>query len=1109
MRWSLDRTPPAWAQAPELDADQQLVRSHRAGPLLVLAGPGTGKTTTIVESVITRLTDPQNPVRPDEVLVLTFGRRAAGELRTRITARAGGGAVPLIATFHSFAYALMRQFADPEVFRTPPRLLSGPEQQARIRELLAGSVQQGSVPWPAELGEALPTRGFAEEVRALIARVRGLGLEPADLQWLGEREGDTTWRSVGQFADDYLEVSDAENVLDYTEVMLRAVLVAEQHPDIRSRYRAVFVDEYQDTDPIQVRLLQALVTAQTSLVVVGDPDQAIYSFRGADVGGLLRFRSDFATPDGGEVPVVVLGQTRRFGPVIRAAASAVIGSRAPHGLRSEHIHRLRGPQCDPTSPPGSVEAVLCDDERVQADFIADVLRRAVLEQPETEVPLAWSDMAVLVRSGTLQIPALRRALVAAGVPVEVAGDELPLAREPAVIPLLMAADVVANQRALTPEVAESLLTSPLGGVDAADLRRMVRTLRRRERDERIREAAVLGIPPERPRSSVDVLVDLLADPLTVDAIDPGALDDAVRGTRRLARLLQAARELLDQGASPADVLWMLFSGTPWPRRLEQAALSVGRASRRANADLDAIVALFDEAERAVARHDRFVGLANFIDELQSQEIPASGLRESPLRNDAVRLLTAHRSKGLEWRLVVVAGVQEETWPDVRRRSSLLNAETLTCDSAGYPDVSEPPTLTELLAEERRLFYVACTRARERLIVTAVSSPDDEAGAQPSRFLSDLAVPVRQVGRSAAAVSDSVTARALTLEALVADLRSVLNDGTAPTPVREAAAQRLALLADWRTADGAIVAPAADPARWWGLLDRTDPAVPMLDPERPVPLSGSSLTAIDTCPLRWFLEHEARARSQTSTAMGFGTLVHAVADLVAREEVEADLEVLDGLLGRVWSQLGFEAPWYSRIERANAREALTRFLHWHGARQGVLLGSEVSFATPLTVRGAHGDVAVVLRGSMDVVEIRVDGEVVRVHVADLKTGGTVAAGDVPHHLQLGVYQAAVAHGAVTDQLSAGELSALAVESGGSSIVSLRDDAAKGAGGPKVYEQAAISFDGDEPAWIEQPLATAGQLLRDEQFWATPGTQCASCAMRWQCPAHDSGQAVVGQ
>ena len=136
----LDRTPPRAVTAPVLDAAQHVVVDHVGGPLLVLAGPGTGKTTTVVESVVARLAPGPAQLAPEQVLVLTFGRRAAAELRDRVVARLGGGVVPQVATFHSFAYGLVRQGQDPEQFAEPLRLLSGPEQEARLRELLEHGV---------------------------------------------------------------------------------------------------------------------------------------------------------------------------------------------------------------------------------------------------------------------------------------------------------------------------------------------------------------------------------------------------------------------------------------------------------------------------------------------------------------------------------------------------------------------------------------------------------------------------------------------------------------------------------------------------------------------------------------------------------------------------------------------------------------------------------------------------------------------------------------------------------------------------------------------------------------------------------------------------------
>ena len=152
VRARLDLSPLPRAHAPELDARQQAVVDHRDGPLLVLAGPGTGKTTTIVESVVGRLDAGQSA---EEILVLTFGRRAAGEVRDRIAGRIGGGLLPTVSTFHSFAYGLVRVHAGAEQYADPPRLLSGAEEDQRIRELIMGSLEDGTIAWPQELQEAI------------------------------------------------------------------------------------------------------------------------------------------------------------------------------------------------------------------------------------------------------------------------------------------------------------------------------------------------------------------------------------------------------------------------------------------------------------------------------------------------------------------------------------------------------------------------------------------------------------------------------------------------------------------------------------------------------------------------------------------------------------------------------------------------------------------------------------------------------------------------------------------------------------------------------------------------------------------------------------------
>ena len=200
---------------------------------------------------------------------------------------------------------------------------------------------------------------------------------------------------------------------------------------------------------------------------------------------------------------------------------------------------------------------------------------------------------------------------------------------------------------------------------------------------------------------------------------------------------------LGDGASAEQVLWTLWSGTSWGERLRSASLRGGQAARLAHRDLDALCALFETAARSEEQRDH-TSVATFLATLTAQEIPADTLAERGVRGESVRLLTAHRAKGQEWRLVVVAHVQEGSWPDLRRRDSLLGADRIAPVAQG--GLLPPLTRSAMLAEERRLFYVAVTRPRQRLVVTAVKSPDDD-GEQPSRFLDELGHDVHhRIGR---------------------------------------------------------------------------------------------------------------------------------------------------------------------------------------------------------------------------------------------------------------------------------------------------------------------------------------------------------------------------
>jgi len=1041
-------TPPA----PLLDDRQQQVVDHASGPLLVLAGPGTGKTTTLVEAVVARV---EAGAAPDDVLVLTFSRKAADELRERIATRLGRTVVePAAYTFHGFCHAIVRGYA-PLPSGQPPRLLSGAEREVRIRELLKGNAAgEGQTRWPRELAPALALRGFAREVADLLDRARERGLDGPGLVSLGQQADNPAWTAAGQFLDEYLTVLEAREELDYAGLVAQAThLLDGGAAELRTRFSGVYVDEYQDTDPTQERLLHRLAGDGRQLVVVGDPDQSIYGFRGADVNNIIEFPKRFPQRDGSPADVISLGTCRRMGPEL-LEVSRQLARRIPLGAltRERDKHRglvAAGPAADPeaSSPPAQIR--LYPTVAEEATAIADVLRRAHLVDG-----MPWDEMAVLVRSGVRSIAVLRRALAAAGVPVSVAADEVPLARDPAVAPLLGALRVVAARdwSALSADLARVLLLSPLGGATPTMLRALGRRLRALDRAD-----------GKQPQPSAVLVRDAVADDRDLVLVEDWIAEPA----RRLSRLLTEARRLVAEKATPEEVLWTLWNGSGWGRRLAGAAAAPGAAGRAADRDLDAVVALFEAAARLEDRRPR-AGVSALLEEIEAQEIPAAALEEKAASGGAVRLLTAHRSKGLEWDLVVVAGVQDGVWPDLRRRGSLLQSDAVDAEKP-RPE----PTPGLLLAEERRLFYVAVTRARRRLVVTAVSGVDDESD-RPSRFLDELGLDVPQTYLAGTGL--------LAAGSLVARLRRALVEDNVPDADRDIASRLLAAIASAIDEADLPLVPAAHPDRWWGVVDPSAGAAPVRPPDRRLTLSGSRVAGFERCPRQWFLDHEAHAQGVSTSSQGFGSVVHALAEAVALGTVEPDVDVLMAQLDTVWHSLPFDAQWQRDRERDAARELLARFLRWHRANTREFVGAEVAFSVE------YGD-DVMLRGRADRLERNDAGQLV---VVDLKTSKYPPKDkDLPTEPQLGFYQLAVREGAFSDVAPG--------DPGGAELVQLRKEVR---GAVKVQPQPALDTE-----WVDELVGGVARDIRSETFPARPNDMCDRCAYRTSCPAVDAGRQVI--
>jgi superfamily I DNA/RNA helicase/RecB family exonuclease len=1052
----------------QLDPAQHAVVDHVSGPLLVLGGPGTGKTTAMVEAVAARVAQ---GMPPDQILVLTFGRKAANALRDRIEARlgrsAGSGstmAEPVVRTFPAYAFGLLR-LAAAERGEPAPRLLTGPEQDAVIRDLLAEP--DAAQRWPAGLRQAVKTRAFAAELRDLLLRAAERGIGPRMLADLGRAHQRPDWIAAADFLAEYVEVLSLRDAgtrdsvaYDQAELVRSAAALLVDEPDLlaaeRERCRFVYVDELADTDPAQIDLLGLVAGGGGPVVGFADPDSSTFAFRGADPTGVRDFTERFPTAAGEQAPQIVLPNGYRSAPELVVATRRVAAR-----LRGPVRHRTITPAVD---RPGELEVVTLRSATSESAYVAERLREAHLRDG---VP--WSRMAVIVRSLQHHHAALRRALTQAGVPVTTGAEDTALATQPAIAPLLLLLRCAFGESTLDEETAVTLLHSPLGGADPFSERRLRQGLR-----------DIAGAVGDH-RPSGELLVEALLDEAELATID----DRWAKPARAIAGLMATARRAAaNPSATAEDVLWRVWRASGLAERWAGLSARGGRRGATADRDLDAVMVLFDAAARFT---DRLPGsrIEAFLDHLLDQQLPADTLAATADRGEAVRILTAHAAKGLEWDVVAVAGVQEGAWPDLRLRGSVLGSELLVDVAAGraaQPREAAAAQVTALLDEERRLFYVAVTRARQRLLVTAVDPSTTGSGGeeQPSRFLAELgepaaAMPAETESDVEPGIPRGVLRRPLTLPALVAELRTTVTDADAPPAARTAAAHQLA-----RLAAGGVAG--ADPDEWWGLRPLSDDG-PLVGPDEYVRVSPSTVEGVLRCGLRWLLERNGGS-NPPSAKQGIGNLVHAAAMLV---DERLDEEAVRGYVRERLDQIELPALWLATREHDRAEKMVDKLLGWlaGNTREQVAIEREFDQQLPRT-----GDALVRLRGRVDRLERDEQGRLV---VVDLKTGaGAPSAEDAAEHPQLAAYQVAVESGAFPE----GHVS------GGAEIVAVGTSHAKAA----VRVQPPLS-EVDDPGWAAELVNQAAEAMAASTFRAVLNDSCPYCAVSTACPISGKGRQVT--
>ncbi len=942
----------------EPDPAQRRAIDHEGSPLLVVAGPGSGKTRVIVERAASMI---GGGAKPSEILCLTFSDRAAREMAERLRDKGIEASEMDICTFHAFC----RQVLEDNVLESGIDASSG--IVGRAEQVVWGinnidgcgleHVKIGQDPARAVESIMEGIGGFKKELIGPDRLEAYLGEDECRDAPGDERDGLDALADLCRVYRRYQQYQRKHSLIDFDDMVAESIRLLASNGALRKRYqgryRHVFVDEFQDNNYSQIMLVKA-IARDGNVTAVGDDDQGIYHFQGARHTNFRDFEDHFK----GTTTVKLERNYRSTKNIVRLANSC-IGKQEGRPEKRLYSENEDGEKA---------MVAKCADEHAEAEFVAGTIREMAGEPAGGKGggrPLAWGDFAVLTRRRE-DGKKFADALAGAGIPAEFTG-------EPGAPQSPIMRDLLANLRiAQSPSTAGAEIVRLLKnqGVPDADIARICHAARGRAR---------------REQSGVDFVLETLRG---APGLGVAHGEDVAEVARHVGRL-EGAANAHGLGEFVHEVV-MSISGLA-----RRAAADDSRSGRRQLGTLRAACDAAMEYERVSPGATP----GDFARYLEARRFEADAAPEGGAAG-AVLVTTIHQSKGKEFPVVFVADVAANRLPLRHREKKFRVPDGLSRLAREDADPREIH-----VREERRLLYVAMTRARDRLFITYCARYGQGAReAAPSRFLQELGFednPLISCTSFGGTGPAAVPRKPGAVEAVKLERQEQARQAVDRMQLRSAVRKirDLAEILHYEergSLDGfdpreILAAGAGEPGIGHLLRGEREP---LIDRES-LTLSKSSLESYERCPLQFKFRYALRVPVLPGPAAAAGTAVHRVIEAVTRYRM-AGRDVTDdealAMLEKKWGGLASGTRAVPRQKRKDAGSWLRTFLAWDGANRNVPVAAEKEFR--LEIAG------VAVKGYIDRVERTPDGGYV---VIDYKTGHDGVTGrTIKDDIQMNVY-----------------------------------------------------------------------------------------------------------